>query len=153
MAAVLLDGLLAPDPARETYRVPPGGATDIGLAGDDQLRIVDRHGGQVAEVSGGLEAVGLKPDNGNGSTRLFGQGSAPGDDVNLTADRDTRLRIAAPGGRVVDGELPPTELLVEVRRASPARPGGGRAAPAARRAAARLPRRCRDRPQLRGQGR
>jgi aminomethyltransferase len=121
MAAVLLDGLLAPDPARETYRVPPGGATEIRLAGDDRLRIVDRHGGQLALVSGGLEAVGLQADaaNPNGSARLFGPHSAPGDDVQLAADRDTRLLVAAPGGRVVDGELPPTELLVEVRRAIP----------------------------------
>jgi aminomethyltransferase len=121
MAAVLLDGLLAPDPALETYRVPPGGATEIRLGGDDQLRIVDRHGGQVAVLSGGLEAVGLKAANGDGSTLLFGPDTRPGSDVELRADRDTRLLITAPGGRVVDGELPATELLVEIRRASPRR--------------------------------
>ena len=47
MAAVLLGGLVAPDAARETYRVPPGGATEVSLAGDDRLRIVDRHGGRI----------------------------------------------------------------------------------------------------------
>ncbi len=119
MAAVLLDGLLAPDPARETYRVPPGGVTEIRLAGDDLMRIVDRHGGQVADVSGGLAAVGLKADNGTASARVFGPESTPGSDVELTADRDTRLLVAAPGGRVVDGELPATELLIEIRRAVP----------------------------------
>jgi aminomethyltransferase len=124
---VLVDGLLAVDPARETYRVPGGGATEIRLEGDDRLTIIDRYGGQVAEVRGGLEAVGLRADPGNGghraadAARLFGPESTPGTHVELTADRDTQLLVAAPGGRVVDGELPGTELLIEVRRASPRR--------------------------------
>jgi aminomethyltransferase len=113
MAALLVGGLLAPDPALETYRVKAGGATAVKLAGDDQIRIVDRHGGQVAELSGGLEAVGLR------DARLFGPDSTPGSDIQLTADRDTTLVVAAPGGRIVDGEQPPTELLLEVRRATP----------------------------------
>jgi aminomethyltransferase len=112
---LLPGGLLAPDPALETYRVQPGGATEVRLAGDDRIRIIDRYGGQVAVLSGGLEAVGLH----EGTARLFGPESSPGEDVELVADRDTRLLIAAPGGRIVDGEMPPTELLVEVRRASP----------------------------------
>src|SRR5947209_10199712 len=116
MAAVLVDGLLAVDPARETYRVPGGGATEVRLQGDDRLKIVDRYGGQVAEIRGGLEAVGLKADPGNGGSvaastaRLFGPESNPGTEVELTADRDAQLLVAAPGGRVVDGELPATEL-------------------------------------------
>ena len=58
--------------------------------------------------------------------------------------------VAAPGGRVVDGDWPASALTVELaaRRAAPA--GGGRAARAARRAAARLPRRQGLRPLLRG---
>jgi aminomethyltransferase len=110
---LLPGGLLAPDPALETYRVPPGGATEVRLAGDDRIRIVDRHGGQVAELSGGLEAVGLT------DARLFGSDSAPGSEVELTADREARLTVAAPGGRIVDGDQPPTELLIEIRRAIP----------------------------------
>jgi aminomethyltransferase len=119
MAAVLVDGLLAGDPARETYRVPGGAATEIRLAGDDRLRIVDRHGGQVAELRGGLEAVGLSRDPRADGARLFGPESSPGTEVELTADRETRLLVGAPGGRVVDGELPPSELLIEIRRATP----------------------------------
>jgi aminomethyltransferase len=110
---LLPGGLLAPDPALETYRVKPGGATELKLAGDDRVRIVDRHGGQVAHVSGGLEAVGLT------DARLFGPDSRPGSDVSLVADRDTRLVVAAPGGRIVDGETPASELLIEIRRATP----------------------------------
>ena len=94
MAAVLVDGLLTVDPARETYRVPGGGVTEIRLAGDDRLRIVDRHGGQVAEVRGGLEAVGLTKDPRADSARLFGPESTPGTEVELTANRDTRLLVA-----------------------------------------------------------
>jgi aminomethyltransferase len=114
MATLLVGGLLAPDPALETYRVRPDGATQITLAGDDSVRIIDRHGGQTAELSGGLEAFGLENE-----ARLFGPDSAAGSEVQLTADRDTRLTVRAPGGRIVDGEQPATELLIEVRRAKP----------------------------------
>jgi aminomethyltransferase len=51
--------------------------------------------------------------------RLFGPDSRPGSDVSLVADRDTRLVVAAPGGRIVDGETPASELLIEIRRATP----------------------------------
>ncbi len=123
---MLIDGLLAPDPSLETYLVKPGGATQLKLHSDDRIRIVDRHGGQVAALSGGLEAVGLRPDagaagNGGAHARLFGADSRPGSDVELTADREATITIAAPGGRVIDGELPATELLLEVRRATPRR--------------------------------
>jgi aminomethyltransferase len=110
---LLPGGLLAPDPALETYRVKPDGATEVRLAGDDRIRIIDRYGGQVAVLSGDLEAVGLRED------RLLGPNSSPGEGVELVADRDARLLVAAPGGRIVDGEPPPTELLLEVRRAVP----------------------------------
>jgi aminomethyltransferase len=112
-APLLLGGLRPRDPGLETYLVAPGGATEIALHGDDHLRIVDRYGGQVAVLSGGLDAVGLK------DARLFGPQSLPGSDVELTADREARLRVAAPGGRIVDGEQAASELLIEVRRASP----------------------------------
>jgi aminomethyltransferase len=117
---LLPGGLLAPDPALETYRVAPGGAIEVRLAGDDRIRIIDRHGGQVAVLSGGLEAVGLSEDrNGSSTARVFGPESRPGESVELTADREARLTVAAPGGRIVDGEAPATELMVEVRRAIP----------------------------------
>ncbi len=138
MAVLLPGGLLAPDPALESYRVNPGGATEVKLAGDDRLRIVDRHGGQVAHVSGDLDAVGLT------DARLFGPDSRPGSDVSLVADRDTTLLVAAPGGRIVDGEMPASELVIEIRRATPRSREETELPAAARRAAARLPRRRRD---------
>jgi hypothetical protein len=88
---LLPGGLLAPDPALETYRVQPGGATEVRLGGDDRLRIVDRHGGQEAVLTGALEAVGLKDG------RLFGPESRPGSEVELTADREAQILVAAPG--------------------------------------------------------
>jgi aminomethyltransferase len=115
----LLGGLLVRDPARETYRVAPHGATAVKLAGDDRVTIIDRHGGQVAMLSGGVEAVGLKEDPRSRSVRLFGPESSPGQEISLVADREAVLTVAAPGGRIVDGDRPATELLVEVLRATP----------------------------------
>ncbi|HET9718666.1 MAG TPA: DUF1989 domain-containing protein [Solirubrobacteraceae bacterium] len=109
----VVGGLLARDPALETYRVPPGGATEISLHGDDRIRIIDRHGGQIAQLSGDLAAVGLK------ESRLFDADSAPGTRIDLTAECDAKLLIRAPGGRIVDGEQPASELLVEITRANP----------------------------------
>jgi aminomethyltransferase len=151
--AVLVDGLLAPEPGLETYRIAPAGAAVVNVAGDDRIRIVDRHGGQVAEltalsaegnedfgsvglradapasvlrglVAGGdgflaqLRPRGLNPHDA-GAARLFGTESAPGSEVSLRAERDATLVVAAPGGRIVDGEQPASELLLEVRRATP----------------------------------
>jgi aminomethyltransferase len=113
MGVGLVGGLLVRDPAIERYRVQPDGSTEVALEGDDQIRIVDLHGGQTAVLSGPLDALGLSED------RLFGPDSSPGSDVTLTADRSARVLIAAPGGRLVDGDDPASELLVEIRRARP----------------------------------
>ena len=48
---ILTGGLLTVDPAVERYPVRPGGATVIEIAGDDRVRIIDRFGGQVAELT------------------------------------------------------------------------------------------------------
>jgi aminomethyltransferase len=142
-SAVLVGGLLVPDRTLEFYPVRPGGATVIELGGDDEVRIVDRHGGQVAELTVLGAALGPPPDAvatvlrgdaggvaaalaGRGldvhearCTRLFGADSAPGSDVRLVAQGQSTLVVAAPGGRLIDGEAPATELRIEVRRASP----------------------------------
>lgn len=138
--AVLLapNGLLAHDPARETYLVAPGGATAIALEGDDRVRIVDRHGAQAVELTA-LDADGRDASAGLGlradapatllaglghtaqarATRLFGPESAPGSELSLAIDRELTLIVATPGGRIVDGDPPSSEILVEVRRAKP----------------------------------
>jgi glycine cleavage system T protein (aminomethyltransferase) len=151
----LVGGLLAREPGLETYLVAPGGATVVALAGEDRVRVVDRHGGQVAELTAltddgeddaaalgmradapasvlrgligaadgflaALHARGLDPHEAN-AIRLFGLDSAPGSDVSFASERETTLVVAAPGGRIVDGDPPASEILVEVRRAE-ARP-------------------------------
>jgi aminomethyltransferase len=119
MITLAPSGLLVVDRAVERYPVRPGGATTIELTGDDELRIIDRFGDQVAE----LTTVGA----GFGSThpaaaRLFGPGSPAGSELSFTAVGDTKVTVAAPGGRVIDGDAPATELTLEVRRATPRAP-------------------------------
>jgi aminomethyltransferase len=149
----LVGGLLPSDPALETYFVRPDGVSVIAVEGDDRVRIVDRHGGQTAEVTalgaGGVDelaALGLRADAAASvlrrlaaddpgfvaqlhvrglaphearAARLLGAETPPGGEVALRAQRELLLIVGAPGGRVVDGELPASELLVEVRRARP----------------------------------
>ncbi len=125
--AVLVNGLRPREPGVEFYRVAPGGATEVAIEGDDRVRVIDRHGGQTAELTArggeGLAALGLNGEAGrNGGLMLFGPDSKPGATISLTAESATALIVAAPGGRVVDGDPPASELLIEVRRANPARP-------------------------------
>jgi aminomethyltransferase len=151
---LLVGGLLCRDPTLETYLVRPGGVTVVELEGDDRARIVDRHGGQVAEVTAVGAPLGSAPDavatvlrglagnlSGDRSgergavaaalcargvdlhearcVRLFGAQSAPRSEVELTAAGATALIVAAPGGRVIDGEAAASELQIEIRRARP----------------------------------
>jgi aminomethyltransferase len=121
--AVLVNGLRPTEPGVEFYRVVPGGATAVKLEGDDRVRLIDRHGGQTAEVTAnggeGLAALGLQPDARSNGLQLFGRDSNPGNEIALTAQAATTLVIKAPGGRIVDGDTPASELLIEVRRANP----------------------------------
>ncbi len=48
---LLLPGLLPPDPFLERYWVRPGGATVLALEPDDRITLIDRDGGQTAEVT------------------------------------------------------------------------------------------------------
>jgi aminomethyltransferase len=121
--AVLINGLRPSEPGLEFYRVAPGGATEMAIRGDDRIRVIDRHGGQTAELTArggvGLAALGLEREPTNGGLTLFGPDSRPGSEIEITAQDATTLVVAAPGGRIVDGDSPATELLVEIRRANP----------------------------------
>ena len=151
----LIRGLLPEDPFLETYLVRPGGATVFALAPDERVTVVDKDGGQVAEITvldasgrddasalgaiadapatvvreavanrngsllvGELAARGLEPEEAH-AVRLFGEWSPPGSSQAFRADRCVTVVVAAPGGRIVDGAPPPSELLVEVRRVTP----------------------------------
>lgn len=119
----LINGLRPREPGVEFYRVAPGGATKVAIDGDDRVRLVDRHGGQTAELTAregaGLAALGLRPNTRDGTKAVFGPDSRPGSEVTLTAEGPTTLIVSAPGGRIVDGDLPASELLIEVHRANP----------------------------------
>src|SRR5580704_9869816 len=121
--AVLVNGLRPTEPELEFYRVAPGGATEVPIRGDDLVRLIDRHGGQTAEVTArggeGLAALGLGGETKNGGVTVFGRDSRPGSELSIQAQSATTLVIKAPGGRIVDGDLPASELLIEVRRAAP----------------------------------
>src|SRR5690242_16757836 len=121
--AVLLNGLRPTEPGLEFYRVAPGGATEVAIQGDDRVRLIDHHGGQTAELTArggeGLEAFGLRARN--GGLTVFSRDSRPGSEIELTAHASTTLIVSAPGGRIVDGDAPASELLIEVRRANPER--------------------------------
>src|SRR5947209_6961270 len=137
MATLAPSGLLVVDRAVERYPVRPGGVTVVALSGDDELRIIDRHGGQVAELTAIGAPLGPAPDAdatvlrsrdvpvagldpaGARCVRLFGPDSAPGAELSFTAVGDTTVVVGAPGGRVIDGDAPATELALEVRRAAP----------------------------------
>ncbi len=151
----LIRGLLPEDPFLETYLVRPGGATVFSLAPDERVTVVDKDGGQVAELTvldasgrddtaalgasadgpatvvrealadrngsllvGELAARGLDPAEAS-AVRLFGEWSPPGSSQAFRADRAVTVVVAAPGGRIVDGAPPPSELIVEVRRTEP----------------------------------
>jgi aminomethyltransferase len=122
--AVLVNGLRPTEPGLEFYRVAPGGATEVAIQGDDRVRLIDRHGGQTAKLTArggeGLAALGLRAEN--GGLILFGRDSRPGSEVTLAAESPTTLVVSAPGGRIVDGDSPASELLIEVRRANPVSP-------------------------------
>ena len=121
--AVLINGLRPTEPGIEYYRVAPGGLTEVAIHGDDRISLIDRHGGQTAELTArggdGLAALGLERNATNGGLTLFGDDSRPGSEITLTAEGDTTLTVKAPGGRIVDGDAPASELMIEVRRANP----------------------------------
>ena len=125
------------------------------LAPDERMTVVDRFGGQTAEVTvldergeDDAAAVGASADapatvvrdayrDRNGSLlvrelasrgldptearalRLFDPDSLPGSSQAFRADRAVTVVVAAPAGRIVDGDPPPSDLLVEVRRTTP----------------------------------
>jgi aminomethyltransferase len=148
-------GLKPVDRSLESHWVRPGAATAVRLEPGDQLTVVNRDGGQVAELTvldteGGEDAaaIGARADVdasvlrgllGNGAARGFlaelhreglvphdaravrlFEADTPRDTVeSFPVERAAVAIVAAPGGRVVEGDWPPSPLLLEVRRAVP----------------------------------
>jgi len=115
---LLVPGLLPADPTRETYRVRPGGVTAVSLEPDDRLTVRDVHGGQraVLTVEGdAYDSLGL-----TAAAELFGPASPPASEETFRASRAVVVTVGAPAGEpVVEGGVPASDLLLEVRRASP----------------------------------
>ena len=101
----------------------PEGAPDPGALGTSADAPASVLRGLVAQARGQdflgeLYARGLTPADAT-CARLFGTVSPPGAEAVFLAQRDAILVVGAPGGRVVDGDVPPSDLHVEVRRAIP----------------------------------
>jgi aminomethyltransferase len=65
-----------------------------------------------------LHSRGLTP-HGARAAVLFGEDSAPGASHAFVCERDALVVVAAPGGRLVDGDPPASALVVEVKRDTP----------------------------------
>jgi aminomethyltransferase len=148
-------GLKPVDRSLESHWVRPGAATAVRLEPGDEVAIVNRDGGQVAELTvldteGGedtaaigaradvdatvlrdllrigaadgflaaLHSDGLVPHDAR-ALRLFDADTPRGTVERFAVERASTAIVAAPGGRVVEGDWPPSPLLIEVRRAVP----------------------------------
>jgi glycine cleavage system T protein (aminomethyltransferase) len=103
---LLLPGLLPPDPWLERYRVRPGGATVVTLGVGDRLTVIDRDGGQRAEVTS------LAPDGREDPAAL-----------DITADSPATVL-----GELVASDTPDGQALVESLAARGLNPLQARAA-------------------------
>ena len=140
-------GLPALAPGVERYVVPGRSARAIGIAGGDTLRLVNPEGGQLCELvcvaadgrfaadllgeRAGGSAVGLRRLVADGaatvkcdlagaaSLDLFGPESRAGDEASYTATGAGTVTVTAPGAPMaVDGQNPPTPIVVFVERAN-----------------------------------
>ena len=160
---VIGNGLLPVDRSLESHWVRPGAATAVRLSPDDRLTVLNRDGGQVAELTvldaeGGEDAaaIGARADGdatvlrglaGNGgpagaanggadgflaqlhergliphdarALRLFDTDAPRGSTETFLVEREATAIVAAPGGRIVEGDWPASPLVVEVKRATP----------------------------------
>ncbi|HEU0024613.1 MAG TPA: DUF1989 domain-containing protein, partial [Thermoleophilaceae bacterium] len=109
-------------PAELTVLAPDGGEdpSALGASADAPatvLRGLVANGGGD-DFLGVLHARGLRPHDAR-ATLLFGSDSPPGCSQAFRAERDATVVVAAPGGRLVDGDPPASALVVEIRRAAP----------------------------------
>ncbi|MDX6467475.1 MAG: hypothetical protein QOI27_2515 [Gaiellaceae bacterium] len=109
--------MLPSDPTRETFRLRPGGTTVVSLQPDDRLTVRDVHGAQRGELTvpgGDYDALGIHE---NGGAALFGPSSPAGSEETFHASRAVSVMVAAPSGEpVVEGGIPATDLVLEIRR-------------------------------------
>jgi aminomethyltransferase len=148
----LISGLRPVDRSFESWWVRPGSATAVELHAGDRVTVIDPDGGQPAELTSVPDALaglradapatvlgrllaeggedgflrplyerGLRPDEARAAL-LFGPDSPPGGSESFEVERDATLVVAAPGGRVVDGDPPASALVIEIKRQTPRKP-------------------------------
>jgi aminomethyltransferase len=94
---------------------PNGGQlAELGLLGDDPEAL----GARADAPATVLAERGLVPDDAR-AIRLFGPDGPPGARETFSVRSEAAVVVAAPGGRVVDGDWPASALVVELRRAEP----------------------------------
>ncbi len=147
----LIAGLRPPDRSFESWWVRPGSATAVDLHAGDRVTVIDPDGGQPAEVTALPDALGLRQDapatvlrsllesgegdgflsrlhsrgltpDGARAALLFGPDSPPGASESFDVERDCVLAVAAPGGRLIDGDPPASALVIEIKRQVPRKP-------------------------------
>jgi aminomethyltransferase len=111
--------------AEVTALAPDGrdGLGALGVAPDAPagvLRKLAENGGDDGFL-GLLHARGLRPHDAR-ALRLFAADGRAGTSQYFSCERDVTLVVAAPGGRLVDGDPPASALVVEVKRATPRDP-------------------------------
>lgn len=110
-------GLRPVDPAWESYPVRVRGSTSVPVLPGDRVAVIDPHGDQPARLT-----VTRTEATGADTVELFGTGSIPGERYETLIDAPGRIVVDAPGGRLVDGAPPPSELRLEVLRGTPRDP-------------------------------
>jgi aminomethyltransferase len=114
----------------EVTALAPGGGEDpgaLGMSGDAPgtvLRALVGSGADGAQdIVDALAASGVNAADARAAL-LFGEWSPPGSSQSFMAERDAVCVIAAPAGpAVVEGGVPASDLMVEVRRTVPRTPG------------------------------
>ncbi len=107
-------GLRPVDRALESYPVRVRGSTSVAVLPGDRVTVVDSHGDQPARLT-----ITREQSTGADTVELFGGGSRAGERFDVEIDAPGMVIVDAPGGRIVDGAPPPSELRLEIRRAAP----------------------------------
>jgi aminomethyltransferase len=99
----------------------------LGLRGDGRATVLGSLSGSGAgEVVEALAARGLDPTAAP-AAELFGPTSPPGGEETFLASREAVVAVGAPAGEpVVEGGVPASDLVLEIRRATPRDDGEGK---------------------------